>query len=491
MFNAKIPRRTNDMAQRSLKMRGVCLLLLLLVATTSSAKVILPRVIDSHMVLQQNTNVRLWGWSDKKEVTIVVSWNSQVYHAKVVDSRWFLMLPTPYGSYSPQTIIISDSDGEIELSDLLIGEVWICSGQSNMEMPMRGNLAQPVKGSLTEIMHSGEMAQRIRFITIPKDESGVLRETFDHEQWQKPSSETTLMCSAAAWYFAKHLTRSLDVPVGLIINAWGGSRIEAWMDEESLSRVEGLDIKAAKSPTLRVRERVTMLYNTMHAPICGFTAKGFLWYQGESNVFNYHLYPALMREMVSLWRHDWQQPDMPFIFVQIAPYNYGNSQDLNAAFLREAQMKARRMIHNSWIIPTTDIGDELCIHPEQKDIIGLRLASTALNHVYGMENIPAEGPMMKEVNYADGKAFVEFEGAPMALYPNMMPLAGFEVAGEDHVFYPAQAQTQKRSNIVEVFADEVSSPIAVRYAFHNYTPNLSLADTYGNAAFPFRTDDWE
>ena len=242
-----------------------------------SAKVTLPRVIDSKMVLQQQCEVKLWGWSDQKEVTITTSWDNKQLKAKVADGSWQTMLATPEGSFTPQTITIADADSKQELTDVMIGEVWICSGQSNMEMELRGRSGQPTNGALEEIMHAGEMSQRIHFITVPKDYSGQLRETFDKGQWEQASPATAPYCSAAAWYFAKHITRTLNVPMGLVINSWGGSQIEAWMTEEALRRVEGLDVAAAQSDKLKPNHRATMLYNTMHAPIRGYTAKGSLW----------------------------------------------------------------------------------------------------------------------------------------------------------------------------------------------------------------------
>lgn len=231
-----------------------------------------------------------------------------------------------------------------------------------------------------------------------------------------------------------------------------------------------------------------MLYNTMHAPIRGYTAKGFLWYQGESNVFNAHLYPALMREMVSLWRTDWGNHDIPFIYVQIAPHRYKGSEQVDAALLREAQDKALKLIPKSWMISTTDIGNEGCIHPAQKDAVGLRLATIALSKVYGVKGLPAEGPRMKQVEYQDGKAIVTFAGATLNTIAGA--INGFELAGEDRVFHPAKAIVNKNGTKVELSAEAVAQPVAVRYAFRNFTPGNMLTDIYGIAAFPFRTDDW-
>ena len=218
---------------------------------------------------------------------------------------------------------------------------------------------------------------------------------------------------------------------------------------------------------------------------------GFLWYQGESNISNYQFYAPMMTAMVQLWRNVWEAPDMPFYYVQIAPYKYENSSNTGAALLREAQMEALKTIPNSGMVPTTDIGDEFCIHPPQKDVVGLRLATLALTKTYGIRRLPSNGPTMTKVDYADKKAIVTFDNAPAGLFPTFSELEGFEIAGADKKFYPAKAKIVGRTNTVEVWSEEVAQPIAVRYAFRNYVGNITLRNTFGLSAFPFRTDTWD
>lgn len=459
--------------------------------SAAQGKVKLPAMMGNHMVLQQNSTVKLWGWADGKKVTVTTSWDKRTYRTTTdSDGAWLVKVDTPTGSYTPYTITISDG-ASVTLSDILIGEVWICSGQSNMEMRVMGNQAQPVDHSLETLLDAGNYRDRIRFITVPRVKTTERRTDFEGSKWEVSSPETTIDCSAAAYFFARHLTEALHLPIGLVINSWGGSSIEAWMDEQTLGTVKGADIQAAKSTKRDVHQRLECLYNSMLYPVKNFTARGFLWYQGESNISNYPLYAPMMTAMVQLWRNVWEAPEMPFYYVQIAPHKYRNSRDTDAALLREAQAKALDMIPNSGMVPTTDIGDEFCIHPPQKDVVGLRLATLALTKTYGTGRLPSTGPMMTKVDYSGNKAVVTFNNATAGLFPTSSLLEGFEIAGADKKFYPAKAKVKGRGNTVEVWSEQVAQPVAVRYAFRNFVGNVTLQNTFGLSAFPFRTDTWD
>ena len=425
-----------------MKKHFLLLILSLLFLPIAQGKVKLPAMMGDHMVLQQNSSVKLWGWADGKKVTVTTSWNNRTYQASTDnDGTWLVKVDTPEGGYTPYSITISDGT-PVTLSDILIGEVWICSGQSNMEMRMMGNTAQPIDNSLETLLNAGNYRDRIRFITVPRIKDVQRRADFKKEKWKVSTPETTIDCSA-------------------------------------------------KSSKLDVRNRLGCLYDIMLWPVKNYTARGFLWYQGESNIFNYQFYAPMMTAMVQLWRNVWEAPDMPFYYVQIAPYKYENSRNTGAALLREAQVEALKTIPNSGIVPTTDIGDEFCIHPPQKDVVGLRLATLALTKTYGIRRLPSNGPMMTKVDYADKKAIVTFDNAPAGLFPTFSELEGFEIAGADKKFYPAKAKIVGRTNTVEVWSEEVAQPVAVRYAFRNYVGNITLRNTFGLSAFPFRTDTWD
>lgn len=459
--------------------------------TFAQGKIKLPAMIGNHMVLQQNSSVKLWGWADNKKVTVTTSWNNRTYQTSTdKDGSWTVKVDTPTGSYTPYSITISDGEG-VTLSDILIGEVWVCSGQSNMDMRMMGNTGQPIDHSLETILNAGIYRDRIRFIAVPRTKEVERRVDFEGRKWEVSAPEAVVTCSAAAYFFARQITETLNIPVGLVISSWGGSRIESWMNEETLASVHGVDMAAAKSTELRMHHRLGCMYDTMLWPVKNFTARGFLWYQGESNIFNYQYYASMMTAMVQQWREVWEAPDMPFYYVQIAPHKYKDSRDTDAALLREAQAKALEAIPNSGMIATTDIGDEFCIHPPQKNIVGLRLATLALTKTYGIRKLPATGPMMTKVDYSEGKATVTFDNASAGLAPAFCNLEGFEIAGADKKFYPAKAQIVDRTPTVKIWSEQVSQPVAVRYAFRNYAGNITLRNTFGLAAFPFRTDTWD
>lgn len=467
------------------------LILFFMILPFIQGKIRLPAMMGNHMVLQQSSTIKLWGWADGKQVTVTTSWNNQTYQTSPdKEGAWIIKVDTPAGSYTPYSIAISDGES-VTLSDVLIGEVWICSGQSNMDMRMTGNTGQPIDRSLETILNAGNYRDRIRFITVSRTKDVQPRTDFEGRKWEVSAPETTIDCSAAAYFFAKQLTETLQVPVGLVVSSWGGSQIESWLTEEVLSSIKGIDIEAAKNSKLKMHHRLECMYNTMLLPVKNFTAHGFLWYQGESNIFNYQQYAPMMTAMVQLWRGLWEALEMPFYYVQIAPYTYTDSRDAGAALLREAQTKALQTIPNSGMVSTTDIGDEFCIHPPQKEIVGLRLATLALTKTYGIGKLPSTGPMMNKVDYVGKEAIVTFDNAPMGLAPGFCNLEGFEIAGADKKFYPAKAQIVDRTPIVKVWSEQVVQPVAIRYAFRNYVGDITLRNTFGLAAFPFRTDTWD
>ncbi len=453
------------------------------------AKVRLPGVIGDGMVLQRESKVYLWGWADAgKSVTLVTSWDSKTHSVKAnADGRWSVKVATPEAG-GPYSVTISDGE-PFNLNNVMIGEVWICSGQSNMEMPMAGFLGQPVSGSLEQILASGKYRDRLRMITVPSHSAQEPQEDIKPgAAWQCASPEVLGEWSAVAYYFARNVTDVLDIPVGLIVTSRGASSIEAWMDEKTVLSVEGINEKRVRGVEDE-RKAIGKLYNGMIRPIIGYTARGFLWYQGEANREVYREYAAEQAAMVELWRGDWGDEKMPFYFVQIAPYHYGDSDRTLIGFFTEAQYNSLALIPYSGIIATIDVGDEYRIHPPRKDVVGQRLALLALNKTYGVSGFPAHGPVYKEVEFEGGKATVTFDYS-RSLSPELTNLAGFEIAGEDRVFVPATALIVNGRAQVVISSPDVPKPVAVRYAWRNYI-EANLKDTYGIAAYPFRTDDWD
>ena len=257
----------------------------------------LPATIGSHMVVQHSSTVKLWGWADGKRVKITPSWSNKTYQTPVDENgMWQLEIETPEAGFTPYSITFDDGNKTM-IDDVLAGEVWICSGQSNMEMHVMGLPGQPTDKSLETLLNAHAYRNKIRFITVPRTMEETPRIDFEGE-WQPSSPENTRKCSAAAYFFAQQLSNTLDVPVGLVINSWGGSSIEAWMPETVLSTIDGVDWKKMKNPKRSVSSRVQCLYNSMLWPVKEVVARGFLWYQGEANLWNSQLYAPDRKSVV-------------------------------------------------------------------------------------------------------------------------------------------------------------------------------------------------
>lgn len=456
----------------------------------ASAAIVLPKVLGSNMVLQQQSEVNLWGKADANaKVTVEVSWSGdKVQTHSDAEGRWTVKVATPAASFDPQTITISDGES-LTLENILIGDVWVCSGQSNMEMPVKGFGNQPVENSLEYIMRGGEEASRIRMFTVQRSRSyDKDMEDCAGGEWQCASPESVANFSATAYFFAYNLTRAVNIPVGVIATDWGGTRVESWMP---LSALKDCVTEEQFEQKHKIHDiKPSELYCAMIAPIRNFTARGFLWYQGEANLGDIDHYDTMMARMVEQWRSDWGDEDnsMPFYYAQIAPYVYGGSNDIAYPLFVETQVRAMNKIPNSGMAGTTDIGAEYCIHPAQKFEVGERLAALALMQTYGQSGFEPRAPRMESYEIRDGKVTVRMSRAGLGLTPWYgEQIKGFEIAGADRVFHKAKASIS--GNSVTVWSDEVAEPVAVRYAFRNYI-ECNLHNMFGIPAVPFRTDDW-
>lgn len=446
----------------------------------------LPSFFSDNMVLQQNAEVSIWGKDDPgTNIKISTSWGVMAETRSDNDGLWKTKISTPAAG-GPYTLTIKGSE-VIVLNDVLTGEVWLCSGQSNMEMPVKGYGNQPIIGSNEAILHSKNA--ELRVFQIEKDPSAVLLDDVKGK-WHAASPATTPNFSATAYFFGKLLQEMLEVPVGLIVTSWGGSKAEAWMDRESLKSFPEISIPDTV-PERGANQAGTILYNGMLHPFIDYHIKGVIWYQGESNRNKASQYADLFPAMVASWRSLWNLGNFPFYFVQISPYGYGSSEDTKyaTALLREAQLQAMQRVENTGMVVTADIGDCECIHPADKTTVGRRLAYWALAETYGFEGIAYRSPIYKSMEPTeDGKIKVSFDNAPNGLSSYQKPLAGFEIAGDDRVFHPAQAIIN-RDRTVSVWNEEVPNPIAVRYAFGDCVEG-SLFNIAGLPASPFRTDSW-
>lgn len=469
------------------------LLLTLTALSDVSGEVRMPGIFSDNMVLQQQTQVKLWGWADGGTVTIHTAWNERSYTVTPDDEgRWSLRVQTPAAG-GPYTITVSDGK-KLALNNVMIGEVWICSGQSNMAMPLKGYMSQPVRGGTEAIVTAGKYRERIRVLTLPRHAAEWPMEDFTGASWHVSIPEYAPEFSAVAFFFARYLTEALGVPVGIVDSSWGGSDIEAWMDDPSNREAyPNITIPACEN-TPKAKQPV-VLYNGMIRPIAGYTARGFLWYQGEGNAKKdgrYSRYAGQLEALVGNWRRIWENDRMPFFIVQIAPHANGNASGTWFPRLVEQQLKASDRLADCWIAPATDLGEPNCIHPADKQTVGLRLAALAIGNIYcDLTDIPLTGPRCKSYLFGRGSAEITFDNASLGLTPVSEQIEGFEMAGEDRIFHPAKAVVNsKRRSTVTVTCDRVAEPVAVRYAFRNHI-HANLSNSSGFPAFPFRTDDWE
>lgn len=465
--------------------RTVLIVIFILYSLVVNAKVELPAIISDNMLLQRNSEVHLWGKTNRgKEIKITTSWNGKTVTIPVnVDGYWQTDIETGEGG-GPYEIIFDDGDIQ-RVKNVLLGEVWLLSGQSNMEMSFRGLYNQPTNNALDAIIEADD--PQIRLFKNPRSWS-ILPVYSNNSYWTDLSSNTAETCSAAGYYFAKILQKKLNVPVGLLCVYWGGSTIESWMSDEALAKLMKIDIPDSEISNKNANGIHTLLYNGLIAPIVKYTIKGALWYQGEANVSTWQHYDKLFPAMVEDWRLKWEY-DFPFYYAQLAPYSYENSKGIESALLREAQYKSTAIIPNSGMISLVDNGEETCIHPKNKEIVGKRFAYLALDRLYGVKGISSEAPKCSKTEVVGSQILVHFENVKYGITSYREELTGFEIAGNDRVFYPAKARIIKGKPIIELSSELVPMPIAVRYCFRNYAYG-NLYSTYGIPAASFRTDSW-
>ena len=463
----------------------------LLFLQLTKAEVKLPAIVSSNMVLQRNTTVVLWGWADAKEkITIQASWlGDEVKLVTDKEGNWRAELRTT-NSKAPQTITIKSKASDITLDNVLFGEVWLCSGQSNMQQPLKGYLGQPTFGSLMATAKSDN--HNLRLFSVDRVGSKTpLNDVKKYTAWQQASPETVWEFSAVAYFYGQQLQEILDVPVGMIHTSWGGSKVQAWISKDVMSTYQELNLEEVDI-TKRTNQIPTALYNSMIHPLIPYTIKGALWYQGESNRSEPEVYKTLFPAMVKDWRIRWGIGDFPFYYVQIAPFIYGNNEAFqtvdNSAFIREAQLQCLALIPNSGMAITMDIGDDYCIHPPKKKEVADRLLFNALHQTYGYKTIDYAAPVYTSHTVNDSTIILQFKNAETGLFA-YNELEGFEIAGEDKVFYSGNAKIMKRNTVV-VASDEVPHPVAVRYAWRNWVKG-TLYDTNLLPASSFRTDDWD
>lgn len=475
-------------------------LALALLSVSAQAKVRLPHILGDQMILQQNTEARLWGWAKAgKTVKVTTSWSDAVYTAKAQkDGKWMVKVKTPAGSYEPLSITFDDGD-QLTLNNVLAGEVWVCAGQSNMEMPVKGFGNCPVEGYNDEVVNANQY-KGIHFVKIPSIMRMTPQEDADCE-WKTVSPKTVGDASATGYFFAQVVNKALDIPVGLIMANKGGSRVESWFTKENLEKYtnEPTDTMGIVNfkPQWDYHRALVWGNGTFH-PILNYTVKGILYYQGCSNVGDPgNQYSERMKILVDQWRSQFALGEIPFYFVEIAPYHYDNVDADWGAKLREQQYRASTIIPNSALVCTNDLVypyETTQIHPAQKKPVGKRLAYLALNKTYGMEEVGCTSPSFKDMKISNDTVYIHLNN-DLGAINRFMDIEGFELAGEDRVFHPAKASHFWKpgggywNEAISIVSPEVKQPVAVRYCFKNFQIG-NLKNAAGLPLFPFRTDDW-
>lgn len=461
---------------------------LMAAALPMGAKVSLNPMVGDHMVLQQSAAANLWGKaSPRATVEILPSW-SDLPVTVVADGegKWKTKVETPAGSFDKHTVTFVDkSDNDtVTASGVLIGEVWLASGQSNMQMPLKGYPGCCVQGGYDEIASAGKRADTVRFITIPLTQSYTPLDTVA-AHWQIPSSVTAPEFSALCWHLAGRMSDVLGVPVGIVSAAYGGAKVESWLPREILEEYPDVSLNPADIEQMVHYYRPMLMYNAMFVPVKDYTYKGILWYQGCSNTDSWQTYPERLATMVDHWRKEIGDGDIPFYAVEIAPYDYNNGQ---AAYLREAQWDAIERIPNSGMIAIGDLVapyERFNIHPEQKKEVGTRLCNLVLNQTYGHKEFPVKHPTFKALTVDGNQARVTLDVSEDGICRNY-EIEGFELAGANKQFKPAKALSVEGNDIVLV-AEGVDRPAYVRYCFGDF----KLGNVYGGnylPLIPFRSD---
>ena len=505
---------------------------LFVAAASALADVKLPHVIGSNMVLQRQMLIPIWGWADPGEKVTVKFADQKVSTTADAQGKWLVKLAATNAA-GPYRMTVSGKN-TIELTDILVGEVWVCSGQSNMRMGLG-----LVINSAQEIARANY--PNIRLFDVPLKTAGIAQQDIESE-WKACSSRNVSTdniwegwprgFSAVAYFFGREIHNKLNVPIGLIQSSWGGTRIEPWTPPVGFQLVPGLqdisgqieqanlDSKKAiaeamaqyeswlppakkafdkseelSSPPawpkheLDSHKQPTGLYNAMIHPLVPFAIRGAIWYQGEANLNDGMMYREKMKALIGGWRKLWEQGDFPFYFVQISPFRYrwGPPSPYRLPKLWEAQT-ASLAIANTGMAVTVDISDLEDIHPKNKQEVGRRLALWALAKTYGFDDVVCSGPLYKSMAVEGDRIRISFDhiGSGLAT-SNGRPPTWFEIAGIDKQFVKAKAKIE--NNTVVVSSDEVTEPVAVRFGWHEEA-EPTLMNKEGLPASPFRTDRW-
>jgi len=491
----------------------------LLAALPLRAELRMPAIFGDHMVLQRERENRLWGWADPGE-GIVVQFVGETFRTSAAeDGRWELGLEAREAG-GPYELVVTGETERLAYSDVMVGEVWICSGQSNMAWPLS-------RTDYAQLETKAANHPDIRLISVPRVGTQEPQRDFEG-RWERCRPDSAESFSAVGYFFGRQLSDTLGVAIGLIDNAWGGSAAEAWIRRDWLEEAGQFDallghwdelaetydheearaeyearLKAweeggreGRKPRwrgnpLEGNHRPSNIYNGVLHPILGYGIRGVIWYQGESNAGRAYQYRDLFPLLIESWRDEWGIGKFPFYYVQLADFMAERAEPQESAWaeLREAQTMTMERLDNVGQAVALDLGEGRDLPPRNKRDVGLRLASWTLANDYGYD-IPHRSPQFKEVVFKEGRAYVEFEHVGSGLYAfDTEEVVGFAVAGADRQFVWAEARIVDEDT-VKVWSDAAPAPVAVRYAWAD-NPVCNLYSRDGLPATPFRTDDWQ
>ena len=466
-------------------LKSLCAALLLLGAgagqITAQPILRLPSIIGDHMVLQENSNVKIWGWAEpNKEVLIIPSWSQDTVRTKSTgDTKWLASIQTPAAENRTYTLTVQTQQRKIEVKDILVGQVWLCGGQSNMNY----SAAQGITDMQEELQKP--MNPTIRLFTVTRNSSPWYQEECEGK-WQVCNTKSALWFSAVGYFFGKTLSEALSQPVGLINASWGGSPVETWTPASSMSKepaLKGMWTKNRKSKS-PYNYTIGSMYNAMIHPITNFALAGIVWYQGEANV-GHTSYADAFSLLIDSWRTRFGR-DLPFYFVQIAPYKYKHPN--SGAEIREQQARVAASKDRTGMVVVSDLVENVGdIHPRRKQEVGRRLANWALAETYGKPGSKYRHATFASITVKGQKAIIAFNNAEGGIVSDGNPAEALEICDASMVFRPARAMIDQKDGSLIVWNDAVRKPVAVRYMFSNEGIG-NLKDTAGLPVAPFRTD---
>lgn len=466
-------------------LKSLCAALLLLGAEagqiTAQPILRLPSIIGDHMVLQENSNVKIWGWAEpNKEVLIIPSWSQDTVRTKSTgDTKWLASIQTPAADNRTYTLTVQTQQRKIEVKDILVGQVWLCGGQSNMNY----SAAQGITDMQEELQKP--MNPTIRLFTVTRNSSPWYQEECEGK-WQVCNAKSALWFSAVGYFFGKTLSEALSQPVGLINASWGGSPVETWTPASSMSKepaLKGMWTKNRKSKS-PYNYTIGSMYNAMIHPITNFALAGIVWYQGEANV-GHTSYADAFSLLIDSWRTRFGR-DLPFYFVQIAPYKYKHPN--SGAEIREQQARVAASKDRTGMVVVSDLVENVGdIHPRRKQEVGRRLANWALAETYGKPGSKYRHATFASIAVKGQKAIIAFNNAEGGIVSDGNPAEALEICDASMVFRPARAMIDQKDGSLIVWNDAVRKPVAVRYMFSNEGIG-NLKDTAGLPVAPFRTD---